>query len=121
MIEAKQGLVKNANENKKKFKEVVVENYEPLVDMIELARENKIRKDAEFEKKKIMDEKIAGILHEDSVYAIKYKLLSIISKHLFTDEGIARLASDNPILSPQKSSGGAATKPYESKKIGQVA
>lgn len=105
MVDSSQGLIKNSNDNKKKFKDTVAEAYEPLVDMAEIARENKLRKEAETAKRKALDEKIASILHEESVYAIKYQLLNIISKHLFTEDGIARLASDHPILSPQKSGG----------------
>lgn len=101
MVDSSQKMIKNSNENKKNFKDLVTQHYEPVVDMDLLAKQNKERKDKQAAERRAKEEKIASILHDESEYVMKNKLLSIISSQL-NDERIAKL-SGLMEMSPQKS------------------
>ena len=101
MVDSSQKMINNSNDNKKNYKDLVTQLYEPVVDMDLLARQNKERKVKQAAERRAKEEKIASILHDDSEYVMKNKLLSIIANQL-NDEKIAKLAGLME-MSPQKS------------------
>lgn len=101
MVNESQNSIKNSNESKKRFKELIARPYEPVVDMEELARQNQARKLLEDAERRAKEEKIASILHEESGLVMKHTLMDIISKQI-NPERIAKL-SGLVEMSPQKS------------------